>query len=476
MKKKLFANIVMVLIIVAIFMAGVFTVGHIKGWFDTQTDSNALLSEYRGNITVERDGIAFIAKEDIVLRKGDKVSCDPGATVIIKIANAYVALGQNAVIEIQEPKISAFEMHLYNGEAFINTDIELCVNFADKQKKFFNTVSMLSVRSGAQTLSVLYGEVDDIKFGQSCEWVDDKLSIKEYAIQTLNDFHIAKIREANNNDKELFFSNADLDKLEVERWEAVASLSSKEDKKESDSQAGSNKETSSNKNKPDKTEKQDSSEKTEKDENLENNEKVSENEKVDDSKKPDKNKKPNKNEQSDKNEKPGNSEIDNVDNTESIGKEEKPTDSQKPTNEDTTESVAEKLSCTITIRCDTILDNWDNLDSEKAAYVPSDGCILPVTTIEFTEGDTVFDVLKKVCDTYDIAIEYSWTPMYDSYYIEGINNLYEFDCGSESGWMYKVNEWFPNYGCSSYVLTGNETIVWCYTCVGLGEDVGAEGW
>lgn len=42
--------------------------------------------------------------------------------------------------------------------------------------------------------------------------------------------------------------------------------------------------------------------------------------------------------------------------------------------------------------------------------------------------------------------------MYNSAYIEGINNLYEFDCGSLSGWMYKVNEWFPNYGCSRYVL------------------------
>ena len=39
--------------------------------------------------------------------------------------------------------------------------------------------------------------------------------------------------------------------------------------------------------------------------------------------------------------------------------------------------------------------------------------------------------------------------------------------------MYKVNGSFPNYGCSSYVLTGGEEIVWCYTCAGLGDDVGA---
>ena len=118
----------------------------------------------------------------------------------------------------------------------------------------------------------------------------------------------------------------------------------------------------------------------------------------------------------------------------------------------------------------------DNLEPAKAPYVPDNGVILREVTVEFEEGETVFDVLNRVCKQYNIPIEYSWTPMYDSYYIEGINNLYEFDCGSESGWMYKVNGWFPNYGCSSYYLTGGEKIVWCYTCNGLGEDVGAERW
>jgi hypothetical protein len=40
--------------------------------------------------------------------------------------------------------------------------------------------------------------------------------------------------------------------------------------------------------------------------------------------------------------------------------------------------------------------------------------------------------------------------------------------------MYKVNGWFPNYGCSAYTLQGGEEIVWAYTCVGLGTDLGAE--
>lgn len=128
--------------------------------------------------------------------------------------------------------------------------------------------------------------------------------------------------------------------------------------------------------------------------------------------------------------------------------------------------------CTITIRCDTVFDNLDSLDQAKAPYIPKDGTILPVTTVEFSEGETVFDVLQRVCTAADLQIEFSWTPMYNSYYIEGINHLYEFDCGHESGWMYKVNGWFPNYGCSAYTLEGGEEIVWCYTCVGLGADVG----
>lgn len=129
-------------------------------------------------------------------------------------------------------------------------------------------------------------------------------------------------------------------------------------------------------------------------------------------------------------------------------------------------------TCTIEIRCDTILDNMQDLTDGKNSFVPANGVILRRSTVAFNEGETVFEVLKRACGYAGIQLEYSWTPMYNSYYIEGINNLYEFDCGEQSGWMYKVNGWFPNYGCSSYNLKDGDTIVWCYTCKGLGADVG----
>ena len=128
-------------------------------------------------------------------------------------------------------------------------------------------------------------------------------------------------------------------------------------------------------------------------------------------------------------------------------------------------------TCTISIECSTILNNWDNLTQSKAEFVPSNGWILYPSEVEFTPGETVFDVLKRVCADTGIHMSSRYTPMYGSYYIEGINQLYEFDCGQYSGWMYRVNGWYPNYGCSSYDVEDGDNIEWKYTC-DLGVDIG----
>ena len=80
-----------------------------------------------------------------------------------------------------------------------------------------------------------------------------------------------------------------------------------------------------------------------------------------------------------------------------------------------------------------------------------------------SKGASVFDVLKKVCKDNKIHIESSTSPVYKSVYVEGINQLYEFDCGPSSGWLYKVNGEFPNYGCSAYMVEDGDNIDWEYT-------------
>jgi len=129
-----------------------------------------------------------------------------------------------------------------------------------------------------------------------------------------------------------------------------------------------------------------------------------------------------------------------------------------------TDETDDELTCTITIRCDTILDNMGKLAEGKNKYVPANGCILATSRLTFEEGETAFDILNRACKLAGIQLEYSWTPIYDSYYIEGINHLYEFDCGELSGWMYKVNGWYPNYGCSAYTVKDGDAFVWAYTC------------
>lgn len=137
----------------------------------------------------------------------------------------------------------------------------------------------------------------------------------------------------------------------------------------------------------------------------------------------------------------------------------------------------EPVTVTLEIRCDTLSNDMSRLENPAIEdYIPADGVILERTTYKGTTDNTVFDALNTLCRNNDIQLEFSYTPIYASYYIEGINYLYEFDGGPQSGWMYKVNGWFPNYGCSSYYLKDGDMIVWCYTCEGLGTDVGAEEW
>jgi hypothetical protein len=132
------------------------------------------------------------------------------------------------------------------------------------------------------------------------------------------------------------------------------------------------------------------------------------------------------------------------------------------------------LHCTLSISCTTILDHMDRFDQAKLEVLPKDGIIYKTKKIVFYEGENVFDVLLRETRENKIHMEFVDTPIYNSNYIEGINNIYEFDCGELSGWMYKVNGWFPNYGCSRYQLQDGDNIEWVYTC-DLGKDVGEDG-
>lgn len=151
----------------------------------------------------------------------------------------------------------------------------------------------------------------------------------------------------------------------------------------------------------------------------------------------------------------------------------RPSSTGRPESADSGDAVISdrELTCTLSVRCDSILNNISWLDEDKVSLVPKNGVIFAEQTVTFYEGESVFNLLVREMKRNKIHLEFENTPIYNSAYIEGIGNIYEFDCGELSGWMYKVNGWFPDYGCSRYQLKQNDRVEWVYTC-NLGADVG----
>ncbi len=125
-------------------------------------------------------------------------------------------------------------------------------------------------------------------------------------------------------------------------------------------------------------------------------------------------------------------------------------------------------TCTLSIRCDKLLPLRAGLSPEQAALVPPDGTILAVTPVEvdFDKKESAFDILKRVTKERGIHLEF----VGESAYIEGIGNLYEFDFGNKSGWVYKVNGKMPQVSSAAYTLQPGDTVEFVYS-LDFGRDI-----
>lgn len=120
------------------------------------------------------------------------------------------------------------------------------------------------------------------------------------------------------------------------------------------------------------------------------------------------------------------------------------------------------VTCTVTVECKSILDHMDDLKEGHEEFVPDDGYIIKNYTYKAKKGYTAYDALKGACKKNDIKL----TAKSTSYgiYISGINNLDEFDCGKQSGWMYSVNGIMPNTTCENVSVDDGDSIVFTYVC------------
>ena len=136
----------------------------------------------------------------------------------------------------------------------------------------------------------------------------------------------------------------------------------------------------------------------------------------------------------------------------------------KPINlDDQVVDESSTLSCTLYVECRMALDNMDRLSEDKRSAVPKSGVIFGPRTVTFSEGENVYDVLSREMRNAGIPFDSDGYTKYSSAYVRGINNLYEFDCGKSSGWIYLVNGKMPNFGCSRYVLSGGDEVHWKYS-------------
>lgn len=109
--------------------------------------------------------------------------------------------------------------------------------------------------------------------------------------------------------------------------------------------------------------------------------------------------------------------------------------------------------------------------STATLTITGDSNILGATAVPVEAGESALDLLKRVTRSKGIPMEYQGSSGFA--YVEGIDNLYEFDEGPTSGWMFKVNGNFPNMSAGAYKVQVGDRIDWLYT-TDLGKDVGAK--
>lgn len=437
-KKK--NNAIMVVIIIAIMIVGIIVVGTIKGWFIGKADSFAVVTRDNGTLNITRSSVSISVDKDTALKKKDKIKTDKTSKATVKAGENSFYMNEKSELDVLTLTENNISFEVVTGEVIVDIVVpDELVKIGIDGWSFTadSSAFLVSVQSGSFSVSVFDGTVcakkdgklTEIKAGKRISVVGVESEISDVSISSLNDFALQQLKTINDN-RNSVFSNKEIDKLIEERNAATG--------KDGNAVLNIDGEVVTNGDKGKEINKKAT-------ENSNNNAPISE-----------------------KNTEKSGTKGDN-------GAKPK-SDSSKVTNttEKNQDSGAKVISCTIEIRCDTILSNMGNLEPGKEGYVPGNGTILPATKVEFFEGESAYDVLKRVCAAYKIQIEASYTPMYDSYYVEGINNLYEFDCGNESGWMYKVNGWFPNYGSSAYILKDGDTMEWHYTCNGLGADVGCD--
>ena len=101
----------------------------------------------------------------------------------------------------------------------------------------------------------------------------------------------------------------------------------------------------------------------------------------------------------------------------------------------------------------------------KNDFIPTDGMILESEPVNISDGDTAKDQLILAAKANQLQLEFDGTG-----YVCGLNNIYEFDFGDLSGWVFRVNGETPGRGSYDVKLEKGDTVEWIYS-LELGKDI-----
>ena len=420
-KRKTY-NIIMVILIALIIVCGLLFVGHVQGWFKSGTDgsgSEIMSGAITGVANIERSGIGYSLEKDIELQPGDIVETKSESEAVFAMGKSTLAMGENSEMGFPQCSDGVVELQLNEGLLFAevpDTPESLLIRFDKNTAEITGTVFSVSQYKNSSTLTVYEGSIKVAAEDGSTNTVEqgqqiliakndkNKITVdtSECKAASLSDYLIEKLLACDTGG--LCFSEKELNQVIAAR-EKEKKDAAKALEQEAVAIAAAEEAGSSA-------------------------------------------------------DTASGSSGGSSSNAASSGESGNSSASSGGNNSSNIKT------CTISIQCKSILKNMDNLKEGKNRYVPSNGVILATSSVEFRDGETAYDVTKRACSATGIQIEASYSPVYGSYYVEGINHLYEFDCGEMSGWLYRVNGWTPNYGCSEYKLKNGDSIVWDYTCTG----------
>lgn len=121
--------------------------------------------------------------------------------------------------------------------------------------------------------------------------------------------------------------------------------------------------------------------------------------------------------------------------------------------------VPKANSVSLSVNCSNAVAYGIRENESFAKIIPENGVMFSSDNIVISDGENVMKLLKRVLKENKTTCQIT-----SGGYVKSIGGLSEFDCGSNSGWMYKVNGILPNITTKSYKLNSGDKVEFIYTC------------